>query len=111
MANNNALFDAVIAGCAAVKAAWGTSTDPNSYAAYGNACAAFATAVDARIAPTSVVQQQADLLQSITAATLDGRNTDTVLETDQWTGAALKLTEWDAERIAQVTESQLVEIT
>jgi len=83
MANNNALFNAAIAGIGgAIEQRWITGSSPINYVRYQAALDAFATAVDAAIPAGSPSTSDAELLQSICMGILANRDIVSVLTTD-----------------------------
>lgn len=74
MANNDAIYNAVIAGAGgANQERWITSTDPAAYASFKTAVEAVAAEVDADIAPDSIGASQQALMQSICQGVFAGR--------------------------------------
>lgn len=74
MANNNPIFNAVIAGAGgANQERWIQSGDSSSYAAYRTAVEAVATAVDAEIPAGNIGASQQALMQSICQGVFAGR--------------------------------------
>ena len=74
MANNNAIYNAVIAGAGgANQERWISASDSAAYAAYRTAIEAVATAVDADIAPGTIGASQQALMQSICQGVFAGR--------------------------------------
>jgi hypothetical protein len=74
MANNNAIFNAVVAGAGgAVQERWIQNTDSASYENYQQMIEAIATAVDADIPAGTISQSQQGLMQSICQGVFAGR--------------------------------------
>ncbi len=74
MANNNQIFNAAFNGASGGGAnRWISSSDPNSYAAFYTSVNAFATAVDALIAPGVITAGQEDLMRSLCEGVITGR--------------------------------------
>lgn len=74
MANNNAIFDAVICGAAgAFQQRWISNTNSASYDSFTDTVEVIATAVDSGIATGTITQQQADLMQSVAQGVFSGR--------------------------------------
>jgi len=89
MANNNILFNAALNGVGgAIFQRWLISATAADYLRYRSAMVAFATSVDAAIAPATLSQQDADLLQSICAGILGNRDINSFVSADYDTIAA-----------------------
>lgn len=74
MANNNAIYNAVLAGAGgANQERWIQSADSAAYAAFRTAIEAVATAVDAAIPPDTISASQQALMQSICQGVFAGR--------------------------------------
>jgi hypothetical protein len=78
--NNDPLFDAVIAGCAATRAAWNISQTASDYASVANAAEALATQIDGLVPaynpafnPLLLGPWDYALMQSIVSAVLQNR--------------------------------------
>lgn len=74
MANNNAIYNAVITGAGgATQERWLTSANPAVYAAFKTAVEAIATEVDSEIPAGSISASQQSLMQSICQGVFAGR--------------------------------------
>jgi hypothetical protein len=74
MANNNILYNAIIAGLTGGNQnRWITFTDPNDYSDFSDAVVVFATTLDDKIAPGAFSESSANLIQSIVEGVMGNR--------------------------------------